>query len=106
MGGIRRHKGFAYVIFFNHEDSLKAVLASKTNGGYLEIPNCPNSHMVVERKLDRPRDGEQGETGEISVSLSPPLTAQPEGERDFRDLYDAEKHKNDQLLKIVRDQRR
>lgn len=89
--GIRRHKGFAYVIFFQHEDSLKAVNEAGRNGGKLCLPNLPNEPMAVERKLDRPIEGE-AEGNNVSQDI------------DFADMYERELVKNHKLQRIIKAQ--
>lgn len=97
--GIRRHKGFCYVIFFSPADSLKAIAAAKANAGHLEIFG---TKMVVEAKLDRPLEGEQGRSPR---PLGTP-TRGSNGEMSFEQLYHCEKAKNERLQAVVREQRR
>merc|ERR1711964_702567 len=95
--GVRRHKGFCYVIFFSHADSLKALAAAKANGGHLEIFD---TKLCVEPKLDRPCDGEQ----EHGTTVPQP-TPEPIGEMGFEELYRREKVKSERLQVIVHQQR-
>merc|ERR1711964_447278 len=76
-------------------DSLKAIATAKATGGHLEIFG---TKMVVEAKLDRPMEGEQGR----SPRQSPDMI----GEMNFEQLYRCEKSKNERLQAVIREQRR
>jgi len=85
--GVRRHKGFAYVIFFAHADMQKCLEAAKTNGGQLEMHG---EMMAVQPKLSS------------DDKRTPAPACAP---RDWEAMYRAEKAKNDRLLSVLREQR-
>lgn len=97
VSGSRKHKGFCYVIYFSHADSLKVLAAAKPLGDQLEIHG---TMLAVQPKLAT--SGSEGSAGSLSRTNTV-ITRGPG--TDFEALYKAEKAKNERLQKVIREQR-